>query len=145
MEYTFDKEKPHIVNISKVPDENEYEESEHIEFSDIHMDSTPYFNKIRLHSICSKVYALIFRESGGGQSYHERVDIYFRSSFEEIIEDAENYFDTEHNREDECDECRENDRCRVKMINDLKTLGKTGISCSCYEGCLMNILEFDIK
>lgn len=85
-----------------------------------------------------KIYFMKINESGGGGSYHLVSWLYASTSKKELIDDALEYFNNEHNRDNECSECI-NDKCKQNLINDLKKKYYTEFDCSDYEPAYIRI------
>ena len=77
-------------------------------------------------------------ESGGGGSYSETTYIWIFSSKEEVLEEAENNFDNEHNRDRECILC-ENNQCKKQMLKELKKKKWAEIECTDFEPVVIQI------
>lgn len=113
------------------------------EFSSIGCDDYAYCTQIDLSDDTKELYFLKINESGGGGSYHSQIWLYVTETQEEIIDIAEAYFDNEHNRDSECDECK-NDSCRQNWIQELKETGITAIECTTYEGASFEMWRMKI-
>ena len=89
-------------------------------------------------------------EHGGGQSYHHDVNTNVFDSEEAAVSFINDYFDTEHNREErECEECEceafgcgEACPCRIDMNDQFP--GETMVSVSCYEGTTVKVWELPV-
>ncbi len=69
----------------------------------------------------NKIYALKWHKDGGGGSYSNTNHINFHDTKKDAIIDAMDYFDNEHNHEDEQDdETLTSKECRNKFKNELK-------------------------
>jgi hypothetical protein len=84
-------------------------ESDNILFSDCTNSSLNNSNQISIKLIdiddnCHTIYFLKIEESRGGGRYHEVSYLYACSSMDMIIDFARDYFDNEHNRDEE-NEC----------------------------------------
>jgi hypothetical protein len=79
------------------------------------------------------VYFVKIHENGSGQSYHGSSWIYVCTDIESVIEHALDYFDSEHNRNGECNNCASG-KCRKEMVKSLKKNNYACIECTDYEG-----------
>ncbi|AQN68755.1 hypothetical protein [Saudi moumouvirus] len=73
--------------------------------------------RVKFEDSPKNIYFLKITEYGSG--YHKQIWIYVSSDIEGVIIDAELYFEGEHNREDECEDC-ETGICLKDLKNDLE-------------------------
>ena len=97
-----------------------------------------HFTELELNE--KSLFILLFHESGGGGSYHDVTYLYFCSNLSTAIEDANNYMESEHNIDNDCEACR-NDACYDKLVKELSQDLCSTIETSLYEPVTFHILE----
>lgn len=123
---------PHIKNIYRTAPDTEYEmvdDRYFAGFSTICVNDTSVYTKIRIPTNTKYIYFIMVHESDGGQSYHEMTYIIVGLTLDDVIDYAMDYYETEHNWDNECEECmNDNSTCQDMMLNDLRTEGCTVIT-----------------
>lgn len=89
------------------------------EFSNIHNKDIAYVTKLKVPKTCEKIYFGRIEESGEGGSYHELVTLFADSNFDNIVDNVLDYYETEHNRDDECKKC-DKGICKQNIIKKIK-------------------------
>ncbi len=139
---------PHLKNISLTPPE-EYEILENGiigQMSTIRQSEESYYVAIPIPEDTKFLYLVVINESGGGGSYHELDFLYIEPTIVDAIEHVIDYFDNEHNRDDECKKCRADPKkCKRRIIRKLKTKGWVNIETSCYEGAGAGLYKIPLK
>jgi hypothetical protein len=107
------------------------------EFSTINNKDKYFCTKLNIEKT-DCVYFIKINESGGGGSYHEISWIYGCSSLIDAINIALDFFENEHNVDEDCEDCQ-NDACRKKLVNELKKQKNSDITCTYYEGISFKI------
>lgn len=113
-------------------------------FNTINNKDIVYCTKIEISDDVENIYFIKIHESGGGGSYHEYSWIYVCDNIKSVIKYAEDYFDTEHNRDNECEDCI-NNGCLEEMLTSLKINQYANIQCSDYEGAIIEIWDKKIN
>lgn len=94
-------------------------------------DNMCYCAKIKVNNDTNKVYFMNINESSGGESYHGECSIHASRKKNRLIDIAKDYFSNEHDRN--CEDCAENsNRCRKKLIRNLKNHDRANIECTNY-------------
>jgi hypothetical protein len=101
------------------------------EYSLIGRDDLCYCTQLEVDDEATEGYFMRITEDGGGGSYHQYCWIYASTDEDELIDIAKDYFSTEHNRDDECQDCI-NNQCKDKFIRDLKHEQWACIDCTSY-------------
>ena len=128
---------------------NEYDEDDIMDRSEtnqicedasvIGCDDSVYCTKIQIDENTNALYFLKIMEHGGGGSYHLSMWLCVEEDQSMIIDHAINYFENEHNRDDECEDCP---NCLEEMIKSLKTEQFASITCTSYEGTDFEIWSY---
>ena len=80
--------------------------------------------------------------SGGGSFDHYRW-IYVHTNMDDAIEAALSYFSEEHNRDDECDDCRDGS-CEKNLIESLRQDHRADFECTDYVASTVEIWKIRI-
>lgn len=100
-----------------------------------------YCAKMEVNDDIENIYFLKMHESGCGESYHhEHSWLYTYVDMETMIKIVGNYFNMEHNRENECEKCA-NDQCKKEIIESLLVSYSAVVECSFYERTFMEIWD----
>lgn len=118
--------------------ENEVLTDDRLEFSTVQNQHIAFITRFTVDSGTKKIHFIKMHESRGGGSYSETTYIWFCSTKEEVLGVAENYFDDEHNRDEECGQC-ENDNCKKRMLEELGKDKCAEIECTDFEPVFIQI------
>ena len=105
-----------------------------------------YCSRILVKPRTTTLFFSKIEESGGAGKYHEVFWIIVSESLDSAIDKAVDYFELEHNRDDECEECKEDgDRCKNELVESLKNGESGSILCTDYEGAIATVWDEDVN
>ena len=107
----------------------------------INSDSEVYCTKIKIDESTNTLYFLKIFEYGDGGSYHRQMWLSVDEDQQRAIDNAINYFDNEHNRDKECEDCP---HCLEEMIQLLKNGESASITCTSYLGANLEMWEMKL-
>jgi len=100
------------------------------------LDLEYHCTKINADKGLTRIYFIFITELGGAESYGNGEHwIHICCDKKNAICFAEEYFDNEHDRNNECDECGKHKRCKKKMIVSLKKENSAEIDCIGNNSC----------
>lgn len=108
------------------------------EISKIGNENRCYCTEMKIDKTTNKIYFMKISESGGGGSYHEIFWLHVSTNLDKLIDGAIDYFSNEHNRDEECDNCKDHG-CQKKLISDLKKKHRASFTCTDYEDTMVEI------
>ena len=92
------------------------------------------------------IYLLRIQAESGGGDYDSEVRLYVDDNKYSLYAEVETTIDVEHNREDECEECQEEEgRCEEVCLKELEKNGTSFITCTDNEGSSFAICKLEIK
>ena len=107
----------------------------------IDQDQEVYCTKIKIDESTDTLYFLKIFEYGDGGSYHRQMWLIVEEDEKMIIKHAVDYFDDEHNRDLECEDCP---HCLKQMIKSLKNAGSADITCTSYLGANLEMWKMEL-
>lgn len=127
-----------VLKIDQMIDVNDWIENQ----SSYDMESEIYCVEYNLPIINGTIYLSRYNESGGGGSYHDIFSISINKSKKDAIDWLENWFNNEHDHEDDETELTI-DECKKYFKNTLKT-NNIYRSIDCYNDCIFEIIKLII-
>ena len=136
-----DFRKPHVIKKEDIKISNNG-------LLNIYCTSNPYdvcyCTQFEVDDDTTEVYFIKILEKDSGSGYFQKCFIYVWMDKNYLIDIANNYFSGEHNRKNECEYCA-NDKCRKKLIRDLKKNNNASIDCTDFDGAYFEIWCRNLK
>lgn len=106
-------------------------------------DNDYHCTKMKVPDGTNKMHFIKIHEFNGGGSYHSISSIYAYPDIKDMFQTAIDYFNTEHNRDDECEDCK-NNGCKKKLMKELKENSRSFFHCTNCEEVTIEIWSMEI-